>query len=163
MIAATSALESLQALLIEAGRRRRLVSVTAPVEVSDPSATVFASRLAGDRWFCWEQPDRDGFALAALGSAHEVISRGPERFRDLVAACAEVTRGRLSDEPDRLPAGAGPIWVGGFAFGPDGGRVGQWSSFPPALLVMPELALHRAAGRTHLTLSALAGPGAQPP
>ena len=57
---------------------------------------MFASRLAGDRWFCWEQPDRDGFALAALGSAHEVVSRGPERFRDLVGACAEAARGRLS-------------------------------------------------------------------
>ena len=129
MIAATAALESLEALLAEAGGRRRLVSVTVPVELEDPSAAVFASRLAGDRWFCWEQPDRDGFALAALGSAHEVVSRGPERFGDLVAACAEVARGRLSDEPDRLPAGAGPVWVGGFAFGPDGGRA------PPVVLV----------------------------
>jgi len=162
LIAATAALESLEALLAEAGERRRLASVTVPLELGDPSGAVFASRLAGDRWFCWEQPDRDGFALAAVGSAHEVISRGPERFGDLVAACAEVTRGRLSDEPDRLPVGAGPIWVGGFAFGPDGGRAPQWSSFPPALLVMPELALHRATGRTHLTLCALAGPGVDP-
>jgi isochorismate synthase len=159
LIAATAALESLEALLAEAGERRRLASVTVPLEVGDPSGAVFASRLAGDRWFCWEQPDRDGFALAAVGSAHEVISRGPDRFADLVAACAEVTRGRLSDEPDRLPAGAGPIWVGGFAFGPDGGRAAEWSSFPPALLVMPELALHRSAGQTHLTLCAMAGPG----
>jgi isochorismate synthase len=155
----TSVLQSLEALLAEAGERRRLASVTVPLEVGDPSGAVFASRLAGDRWFCWEQPDRDGFALAALGSAHEVVSRGPGRFGDLVAACAEVARGRLSDEPDRLPAGAGPVWVGGFAFGPDGGRMAKWSSFPPALLVMPELALHRVAGRTHLTLCALAGPG----
>ena len=162
MIAATAALDSLEALLAEAGERRRLVSVTVPVELEDPSGAVFASRLAGDRWFCWEQPDRDGFALAALGSAHEVVSRGPGRFGDLVAACAEVARGRLSDEPDRLPAGAGPVWVGGFAFGPDGGRAPQWSSFPPALLVLPELALHRSAGRTHLTLCALAGPGVDP-
>ncbi len=162
MIAATAALESLEALLAEAGGRRRLVSVTVPVELEDPSGAVFASRLAGDRWFCWEQPDRDGFALGALGSAHEVVSRGPERFGDLVAACAEVTRGRLSDEPDRLPAGVGPVWVGGFAFAPDGGRAAHWSSFPPALMIMPELALHRIGGRTHLTLSALADPGVDP-
>jgi menaquinone-specific isochorismate synthase len=162
LIEATAALESLEALVAEAGERRRLVSVTLPVEIEDPSGAVFASRLAGDRWFCWEQPDRDGFALAALGSAHEVVSRGPERFPDLVTACAEVTRGRLGSEPDGLPAGAGPVWVGGFAFAPDGGRAPQWSSFPPALLVMPELALHRVAGRTHLTLCALAGPGVDP-
>ena len=54
------------------------------VELADPCAAVFASRMAGDRWFCWEQPDHDGFALAALGSAHEAVSRGPERFIDLV-------------------------------------------------------------------------------
>ena len=162
MTAATAALDSLEALLAEAGGRRRLVSVTVPVDLRDPSGAVFASRLAGDRWFCWEQPDRDGFALAALGSAHELVSRGPERFGDLVAACTDVSRGRLSDEPDRLPAGAGPVWVGGFAFGPDGGQAAQWSSFPPALMVLPELALHRFAGRTHLTLCALAGPGVDP-
>jgi menaquinone-specific isochorismate synthase len=33
----------------------------------DPSAVVFASRRAGDDWFCFEQPDRDAAALAALG------------------------------------------------------------------------------------------------
>jgi menaquinone-specific isochorismate synthase len=162
LIEATAALESLEGLLARAGESRRLVSVTVPVELSDPSAAVFASRLAGDRWFCWEQPDREGFALAALGSAHEVVSRGPERFRDLVAACAEVARGRLGSEPDGLPAGAGPVWVGGLAFAPDGGGEPQWSSFPPALMVMPELALHRTGGRTHLTLCGLAGPGVDP-
>ena len=30
-------------------------------------------------------------------------------------------RGRLADEPEGLPAGAGPVWAGGFAFAPDGG------------------------------------------
>ena len=149
-------------MLAGAGEGRRLASVTVPVEVADPSAAVFASRLAGDRWFCWEEPDRDGFALAGLGAAHEVVSRGPDRFRDAVAACEQVTRRRLADEPANLPGGAGPVWVGGFAFAPDGGRGPQWSSFPPALLVMPELVLHRAGDRTHLTLCALAGTGADP-
>ena len=55
-----------------AGRARRtLVSVTVPAGDADPCAIAFASRLASDRWFCWEQPDR-GFALAALGAAAEV-------------------------------------------------------------------------------------------
>ena len=89
---ADEALASLEALLAEAGEGRRLVSVTVPVELADPSAAVFASRLAGDRWFCWEQPDRDGFAIAALGVAHEVVSRGRGRFGDAVAACSRVSR-----------------------------------------------------------------------
>ena len=138
------------------------MSATVEVEVRDVSGVAFASRLAGDRWFCWEQPDRDGFAIAALGSAHEVVSRGQGRFRDVVEACERVVRDRMADEPEGLPAGAGPVWVGGFAFAPDGGGEPQWSSFPPALLVMPELILHRVHGRTHLTLCAIAGAGANP-
>jgi isochorismate synthase len=133
-----------------------------PVDVEDPSATVFAARLASDRWFCWEQPDREGFAIATLGSAHEVVSRGPRRFADLATACAETTRGRLADEPPGPPAGAGPVWVGGFAFAPDGGGEPHWSSFPPALLVLPEVSLQRHAGITHLTLCAVTGGDANP-
>jgi salicylate biosynthesis isochorismate synthase/menaquinone-specific isochorismate synthase len=157
MIEAASALEPLEALLARQPAKRRLVSVTVEVEVEDPCATVFASRMASDRWFCWEQPDRDGFALAGLGSAHEAVSHGPQRFADLVTECATVMRGRLADEPEGLPAGAGPVWAGGFAFADEGARAPHWSSFPPALLVLPELALLRAGGRTWLTLSAIAG------
>jgi isochorismate synthase len=155
-------LERIESLLERSGGRRQLVSVTVPVELSDPSAAVFASRLAGDRWFCWEQPDRGGFALAALGSVHEAVSRGPERFADLGRECAEIARGRLADEPGELPPGAGPVWVGGFAFAPDGGGSPQWSSFPPALLTLPELALVRHRGRSWLTVAALAGAGTDP-
>jgi len=162
LVGATAALESLESLLAEAGEGRRMVSVTVPVEVEDPSAAVFASRRADDRWFCWEQPDRDGFALAALGSAHEVISRGKDRFAEVIDECSRVTRDRIAEEPADLPAGAGAVWVGGFAFAPHGGREPQWSSFPPALMVMPELAMHRVKGRTHLTLNTRSGPGFDP-
>jgi salicylate biosynthesis isochorismate synthase len=141
------------------GEGRRLVSVTAEVDIADPCAAVFASRLAADRWFAWEQPDR-GFALAALGSAAEVVSRGPGRFDDLSAECARIGRGRSADEPENLPAGAGPVWVGGFAFDADGGGSPHWSSFPPALMVLPELSMARVDGTTYLTLSALADDGA---
>jgi isochorismate synthase len=162
VIEAAEALASIESLLAEAGEGRRLVSATVPIELADPSAAVFGSRRADDRWFCWEQPDRDGFALAALGSAHEVTSRGADRFDDVVAACAAIIRGRLAEEPSGLSAGAGPVWVGGFAFAPDGAREPQWASFPPALMVMPELVLHRVAGQTHLTVCAVNGPGTDP-
>jgi salicylate biosynthesis isochorismate synthase/menaquinone-specific isochorismate synthase len=162
VIEASAALDSLESLLADAGERRRLVSVTAPIEVEDPSAAVFAARRADDRWFCWEQPDRDGLAIAAMGSAHEVISRGADRFGDAAAACAAMARHRTAAEPSDLPAGAGPVWVGGFAFEPEGGREPHWASFPPALMVLPELLLHRASGRTHLTLCAVSGSGERP-
>ncbi len=152
-------LSTLERLLTQAQQRggRRLVSVTVELDASvDPAALVFASRLASDRWFCWEEPDR-GLALAGLGSAYEAVSRGDRRFEDVVDACAELTHDRLADEPLEIPAGAGPVWVGGFAFAPEGGRAPQWSSLPPALMVLPEVSLLRDGERTWLTLSTVAG------
>jgi menaquinone-specific isochorismate synthase len=142
-----------------AGRgRRTLVSVTSEVDVGDPCAVVFASRLASDRWFCWEQPDRE-FALAGLGVAHEASSRGKERFDDVAEECLRIGAGAVLDEPRGLPAGAGPVWLGGFAFDPDGGNSTTWSSLAPASLVLPEVSLCRSGGRTFLTLNVIVRPG----
>ncbi|HJX32809.1 MAG TPA: isochorismate synthase, partial [Solirubrobacterales bacterium] len=138
--------------------RRTLVSVTAPVKVDDPCAAVFASRLASDRWFCWEQPDRE-FALAGLGVAHEAASRGEGRFDDVAHECLKTGRDAILDEPAGLPAGAGPVWVGGFAFDPGGGASSTWSSFSPGSMSLPELSLCRSGGETFFTLNALVGPG----
>jgi isochorismate synthase len=164
LVDAGTLLEPLERLLDEAATRdrRTLVSVTAEVDIEDPSAAVFASRLAGDRWFCWEQPDRDGFAIAGLGAAHQAVSRGPARFSDLAEESATVVRDRLADEPDNLPAGAGPAWVGGFAFEPWGGSSPPWSSFPPALLTLPELTLARIGSATYMTVCAVVGTGEGP-
>jgi menaquinone-specific isochorismate synthase len=142
-----------------ASGRRTAVSVTVPVEGIDPCAAVFASRLASERWFCWEQPDRQ-FALAALGVAHEANSRGSDRFRDVAREC--LGGETLVDEPAGLPAGAGAVWVGGFAFDPKGGSSSPWSSLPPASLVLPELSICRSAERAFLTVNAVVRPGDDP-
>ena len=138
--------------------RRTLVSVTTEVEVRDPVAVAFASRLASERWFCWEQPDRE-FALAGIGVAHEASSRGEGRFADVAAECARIGRDRVAEEPVGLPAGAGPVWLGGFAFDPEGGASPTWSSLPPASLVLPEISLCRSGERTWLTVNAVLAPG----
>jgi salicylate biosynthesis isochorismate synthase/menaquinone-specific isochorismate synthase len=138
--------------------RRTLVSVTKEVEVADPGATVFASRLASDRWFCWEQPDR-GFALAGLGVAHEAASRGERRFAEVAEECQRIGRGAVLEEPRGLPAGAGPVWLGGFAFDPDGGSTPTWSSLAPASLVLPEVSICRSGERSFLTVNAIVGLG----
>jgi isochorismate synthase len=114
--------------------------------------------MAGDRWFCWEQPDR-GFSLAAIGAAQEVVSRGPGRFSDVARGCLDTGRDRISRGEDGLPAGAGPVWTGGFAFADDGGAAPVWSSFPPAIMVLPELSLCRTGSAAYLTVNAIAGPG----
>jgi isochorismate synthase len=149
----------LEPLRSAVGRERRtLVSVTSEVELEDPAAVAFASRLASERWFCWEQPDRE-FALAGIGVAHEAASRGERRFRDVAVECSRVAGGRVVEEPVGLPAGAGPVWLGGFAFDPEGGGSPTWSSLPPASLVLPEISLCRSGGRTWMTVNAVVGPG----
>jgi isochorismate synthase len=147
----------------EASRRNRrtLVSVTREVEVDDPCAAVFASRLASDRWFCWEQPDRE-FALAGLGVAHEATARGPGRFAEVAEECQRVGWGGISEEPRGLPAGAGPVWLGGFAFDPEGGSTPTWSSLAPASLVLPELSICKLGERRFLTVNAVVQPGEDP-
>ncbi len=130
------------------------------MDLADPSAAIFASRRADDRWFCWEQPERDGFALAGVGVAASAISRGPSRFADVARTAAESMHGRLADEPTELPPGAGPVWVGGFAFDDEGAVAPHWSSFEPALAFLPELSIVRRRGEALLTVSVIAGPDA---
>ncbi|HEX7059965.1 MAG TPA: isochorismate synthase [Solirubrobacterales bacterium] len=142
--------------------RRTLVSVTVKAEVADPCATVFASRLASDRWFCWEQPDRD-FALASLGVAHEATSRGEGRFTDVARESLAVGADAVVLQPVGLPAGAGAVWVGGFAFAPDGGGTSAWSSLAPASMVLPELSICRSGAETFLTVNAIVQPGDEDP
>src|SRR5512132_3921509 len=116
-------LAALEGALSRADRDRPAQLVSATVEIDpkvDPAAIVAGSRLAADRWFCGEQPDR-GFALAGMGSAIAVVSRGEDRFSDLAERCARVEHSRVAVEPDELPAGAGPVWSIGFAFSPRGG------------------------------------------
>src|SRR4249920_3607628 len=139
-----------------------LVSATVELEQAlDPTAIAAGSRLATDRWFCWEQPDRD-FAVAGLGTAAEVVSRGPDRFADLAAGCSRAAHDRVAEEPAGLLAGAGPVWSTGLAFAPDGGAEPIWSSLPPVLAVVPEVALVRSDGRSFLTVSVIPEPSVTP-
>lgn len=159
--AATSELHSLLRDGAEqaTGRSRRtLVSATVLVEGVDPCAAVFASRLASDHWFCWEQPDRR-FALAAMGVAHEARSRGDDRFGDVARECLRLNEGAVLDEPPGLPSGAGPVWTGGFAFEPEGAASSAWSSFSPASLILPELSICLSGNQCFLTVNLVVSPG----
>ena len=139
--------------------RAALAAVTVPIPPElDLSAAVLAARRAGDRYACLEQPDRDGFMLAALGEATRLEASGPGRFAEVAAQARELGRaafaGDSADDPLRPPA-AGPVFVGGFAFADDGGSSPEWSGLPPACLVLPELALARQGGEARMTLTAV--------
>jgi salicylate biosynthesis isochorismate synthase/menaquinone-specific isochorismate synthase len=127
----------------------------------DVAACVFSSRRAEDRFFVWEQPDRDDFAIGALGSAWTIDSTaGRDRFTAASASAVEAMRDGVFD--DRAPVGAGPIWVGGFAFAPSGGTGYQWTSLPPTLLTLPALSLVRSGGTALATVNVVCRPSDDP-
>ena len=137
--------------------REVLTAITVPLPGADPSAIAFASRRPGEPWFCFEQPDRAGAALAALGCAHRIAGRGPRRFERAAAAWRELAGGAEADVPDG-PPGAGIVAVGGFAFADGGGAAPHWAGFEAADLMVPEVALARSGTDVRLTLAALAAP-----
>lgn len=155
--AAAEALEKLERL--GAGRvgSGRLLSVTVEAPVDDVCGRVMAARDENERWFCWEQPDRRGFALAALGEAATVEVDGSERFVVADREVTELLADRIADEPGDLPAGAGPLVVGGFAFADDGGESPEWVRFGSGLLILPRVVFWREGDRATLTVSAVAG------
>src|SRR3954452_6403261 len=78
--------ERLRGRAAEAVRRARrhgeaLAAVTLRLpRGAAPTAIAAASRRAGEPWFSFEQADRDGFALAALGWVAALDASGPDRF-----------------------------------------------------------------------------------
>ncbi len=132
------------------------LTVRADADV-DPSAVVFASRRAGDDWFCFEQPDRDGAALAALGCAARVEPPSGERFASVAAAWRRLAGQAVTDTPDG-PPGAGLVAVGGFPFADAGAAAPHWAGFGPGGLVVPELAVARRGRDVRLTVAVLAAP-----
>jgi isochorismate synthase len=135
-----------------------LAAITIAVDpATDPTAVAAASRRPGEAWFCLEQPDRDGAALGALGTATALESSGPDRFRAVAARWRTLASHAACDPPDG-PRGCGPIAVGGFAFAPDGGAAPHWAGYAAASLHVPEASLVRRGGDVRLTLCALATP-----
>lgn len=153
--------DRLRARATEAVRRARrsgecLLAVTVALDAgADPTAIAVASRESGEDWFCFEHPDRDRFALAALGCAAALDDGGKGRFERVAARWRELVAGGVCDD-------AAPVAVGGFAFAPEGGSAPEWSGFRPASLHVPEVALARRGDAVMLTLAALAAPDDDP-
>ncbi|MGZ6272128.1 MAG: isochorismate synthase [Candidatus Limnocylindrales bacterium] len=136
-----------------------LVSVSTLTEhrFLDPAATVASSRRAGECWFGLEQPDRDGLAIAGLGSVLAIEAGGPDRFTAVSERWREL-RAHAECDPLDGPPGSGLAAFGGFAFAPEGGGSPAWQGYAPASLVVPEVSLARQAGQTWLTVNAEVAP-----
>ena len=126
-------------------------------EPVDPTAVAVASRRPGEHWFCLEQPDRQGTALAALGRVRVLEARGGERFVQVARRWRALSASAVFDWSGDPPA-SGLVAVGGFAFAPDGGGSAGWEGFAPASLTVPEVSLSRRSERTALTVNVEAAP-----
>src|SRR3954471_20313042 len=138
-------------------QRAPLASASVPIPADlDLAAAVLAARRSDDRFFCFEQPDRDGYAVCGLGAAATVRDRGPGRVRHAGRPSRALALRTVGGDPAgdrRRPPGAGPVLLGGFAFAPDGGEAPEWSSLAPAQLVLPEVSLSRQGGEARLTVN----------
>lgn len=157
---AVKTLSSLLSSAISRSRRRGVptlatLAVPLPAQV-DPSAIAAASRRTGEPWFLLEQPARDRMALAALGQACAIEAEGERRFDEVAKRWRELAAGALSWGEGVEESG--PIAVGGFAFSASGARTPAWSGFPPASLIVPEVAMLRGAGGARMILTTMAGP-----
>jgi isochorismate synthase len=123
----------------------------------DPVSTVAASRRPDEDWFCFEQPDRDGYAVAAIGCAQTLAASGEERVAEVSRRWRRLCAGAVAD-PVEAPAGSGLTAVGGFAFDGQGGGSPAWEGFAPASLVVPAISLARGQGRTALTINVSVSP-----
>jgi salicylate biosynthesis isochorismate synthase/menaquinone-specific isochorismate synthase len=148
---------------VQRARRRgeALASITVALQDVDPTALIAAARRPGEPWFALEQPDADGFALAATGCARAIEASGPRRFAEVARTWRDLAANAAADPVDG-PRGSGPVALGGFAFAPDGGRSADWEGFAPASLHVPELAIARHGGEARLTLTVLAQPDDDP-
>jgi salicylate biosynthesis isochorismate synthase/menaquinone-specific isochorismate synthase len=145
---------------IALARRAGDVAVASVTQVVDPaldfSAAVLGSRRADDRFFCMEQPGREGHVVCGLGTAWLLRADGPDRFDRVAAAGRELGARTIADDPaaDPLaPAGSGPVQLGGFAFSYAGGRSPEWAGFEPAQLVLPEVSFARRGEEARMTVA----------
>ncbi|MBV9339188.1 MAG: isochorismate synthase [Solirubrobacterales bacterium] len=135
-----------------------IASITADAAAGvDPTAVVVASRRSGEPWFCLEQPDREGYAVAGIGCVRALEARGVGRFGHVAKRWAAIAADASADDPDG-PPGSGLVALGAFAFAPDGGASARWEGFAPASMVVPEVSLARRDKRVALTVNVEVAP-----
>jgi len=110
----------------------------------------------GDVRFYWEQPAA-GRALAARGAALDLCADGPGRIGETAARAREALA-RVHVVGDAAPAAAGPVLVGGFSFDAAHRAQGEWSRFPGARLMLPEMLVAADGADVYCTLVAPIGP-----
>lgn len=118
------------ALVRPPATRLAVASVALP---DDADALALLAAVRTPEHFFWE---RDGTAVAGVGSAWTVHAAGPDRFA------------RVADAVATLPRDA--IATGGFAFDESPVGRGTWRAFPSTTWTVPRLAIVRGDGGARL-------------
>jgi salicylate biosynthesis isochorismate synthase len=146
----------------EALRLGRPVLTTWSREVAapDPRSLLDRANRRSQRVFYWASR-WTGVSFLATGTAVDIRSEGPERFRAVGRAWQRCATELVAGGSGAAAAPGFPLLVGGFAF-----RPGAWhpmGSMPDALTWSPAVQLTRLAdGATHLSLNAWITPGTDP-
>ncbi len=107
-------------------------------DAADPLAR-FAATTDGARAF-WSVPAR-GLSLAARGEVARIDASGAARFADAAAAARRLFADlRAATAPDAAAPEpeAGPVLLGGFAFGDEASAHGAWAGAPALRFALPE-------------------------
>lgn len=134
MVFSATVIESVRRALVARPDRDRPITVAVDAEPLD-----LVRSGAGSVGTAVYFSSPDGAVFAGLGVSRRRSGSGSDRFVTLDRALRE------------MPVGA-PCAVG-FSFGDDGPASVEWGSFAPATVVLPEVSLWRADGRTVLTVS----------
>ncbi|MET7679226.1 isochorismate synthase [Streptomyces sp. NPDC005423] len=126
-----------------ATQRLVLVSWAKPLTVADPVTVWSRGRRSTPRSFLWQSAWDNG-SVVAIGTARELRGHGERRMASVragwTALCEDLVTGGTA--VPALPAGEGPLALGGFAFSPDSPR--EAGRLPDALLWVPSLQVRGA-------------------
>ena len=109
-----------------------------PIELVRSGAAAFATAVFTG--------SPDGTRIGGLGIARQFVASGPDRLRRL--------RPFLRDLP------AGVVALVGFSYDPAGPAAQEWSGFPAASAVVPQISVIREAGRSRVVIAV--PPGVDP-
>ncbi|MCM2426023.1 isochorismate synthase [Streptomyces sp. RKAG337] len=135
-----SLLATCRRALDQARRSQRLVLVSwaKPLTLADPVAIWSRARRGTPRSFLW-QSAWDRGSVVAIGSARDLRGRGENRVASVRDGWQALTRDLVTGGTavTELPAGEGPLAIGGFAFSPE--NAPEKGRLPDALMWVPAL------------------------
>lgn len=145
-----------------ARRRRRPIIVSssqACEQLPSPLGMYsLATPVAGFRCL-WARPAEDLW-LVGVGAASTLTADTAHPQAGIKEACNTALKGAVADAPPVW--GAGPVWMGGFAFDPLVTRDPRWADCPAGMLVLPRFMFTRSCGHNVLTVNLLVCPSDDP-